>query len=209
VDFHNEVEQSAFSSANLVPGIGVSPDRLLQGRLLIYDDTQHHRLGAHYKQLPVNRPRNTPHTMYVGGPMNFEVVNKFPHYTGNSFGGPQADPQYREPPLRTDGPVDYYQYPGEGSDDDYYAQPRDFVKLLIPSDRQGLIENISTSLEKVKSEEIVRKMMFHLMKIDRGFGMDVENFMKKRLDGTIKKTEAERVVETVNKMLVAHTATSE
>lgn len=73
-----------------------------------------------------------------------------------SFGGPLPDPQYKEPPLRTDGPVDFYSYPGrakdyiiykfqgEGTDEDYYGQPGNFVRLLIPKDRLSLIENIAT-----------------------------------------------------------------
>src|SRR5690348_15461633 len=87
IDYFAEVEQAAFSPANIVPGIGFSPDKVLQGRLLLYDETQNHRLGANFKQLEINKPKgakvNT--TQYIGGKMQTEIKDRFPDYWPSSF----------------------------------------------------------------------------------------------------------------------------
>jgi len=201
-DYFCETEQVAFSPATIVPGIGFSPDKLLQGRLFIYDDTQHHRVGANYKQLFINRPRVETHTMYVGGEMNIEVKNKFPHYWPSSFNSPQPDIQSKEPPLKCDGAVDYYDYPEEGTDRDYYSQPREFVKLLNPTDRQHLIENIAASFERVV-EDVVRKNLLHFTKIDADFGRQIESMWSARKTGTFQKTEGELVLDQISKSVLA------
>eukprot|EP01119_Soliformovum_irregulare_P016596 TRINITY_DN4831_c0_g1_i1.p1 TRINITY_DN4831_c0_g1~~TRINITY_DN4831_c0_g1_i1.p1 ORF type:complete len:160 (+),score=31.27 TRINITY_DN4831_c0_g1_i1:488-967(+) len=79
IDYFTEVEQIAFSPARVVPGIGYSPDRLLQGRLHWYDDTQFHRVGSNFKQLPINRPRNAPaRNICNGGFMHIDIQDRFP-----------------------------------------------------------------------------------------------------------------------------------
>jgi len=201
IDYFAEVEQVAFSPANLVPGIGLSPDKLLQGRLLIYDDTQHHRIGPNFKQLYINRPRVEPREMMVGGNMNIEVKNKFPHYWPNSFHGYEPDPSYIEPPMRVDGNMDFYDYPGEGTHEDFYAQSKDFLDKLIREDKQHLIDNIASSLEKVTSQEVIRKVLDHMIKIDRDFGMMIETLLRDRVTGKVQKTEAELVVGQMEKLL--------
>lgn len=186
-DFHNETEQVAFSPANFVPGIGLSLDRLLQGRLLIYDDTQHHRLGPNFKQIPVNRPlgvgKDSVNSMHVCGAMNVEVKSHFPDYSHSEFGGPVANISVKEPPMRVDGPCDYYSFPQEGSDEDYYQQPRDFYRILSQEQRQHLCFNLAESLSKVTNESILKKMLYHLNCCDSDLSCDVEEFLKKRSKG--------------------------
>src|SRR5208337_3893177 len=81
-NYFAEVEESAFGPASVVPGIEFSADKLLQGRIFSYPDTQRHRLGANYLQLPINRPQ-TPvsnnqrdgamqYAPYGGGTVNYE-----------------------------------------------------------------------------------------------------------------------------------------
>jgi len=200
-DFHSEVEQVAFSSANVVPGIGFSPDKLLQGRLLIYDDAQHHRLGTNFKQLPVNRPHGVePKTKNVGGEMNFEVKNKFPHYSGSVFGGYQPDPKYTEPPFKVDGPVDYYDYPGEGTDEDYYGQVKDLWEVMIDEDKRELCFNIAVSIEKVPSQ-LAEKVVQHFGKISPKCAEGIRQICSQRKQGTKSKTEGELVVEKMHQTL--------
>eukprot|EP01126_Amoeba_proteus_P002813 TRINITY_DN10903_c0_g1_i4.p1 TRINITY_DN10903_c0_g1~~TRINITY_DN10903_c0_g1_i4.p1 ORF type:complete len:220 (+),score=31.40 TRINITY_DN10903_c0_g1_i4:1262-1921(+) len=87
-DYFSEVEQVAFSPSSVVPGIGFSPDRLLQGRLMIYPDTQFHRLGPNFKQIPINLPHVPVVTNFVGGAHQCEYgFSKFPHYSPSFFGG--------------------------------------------------------------------------------------------------------------------------
>ncbi len=72
-NYFSEVEQIAFSPANMVPGIEPSPDKMLQGRLFSYHDTHRHRLGTNYELLPVNRPFNcTVATYHRDGPMRLD-----------------------------------------------------------------------------------------------------------------------------------------
>jgi len=133
IDYFGEVEQVAFSPANVIPGIGWSPDKLLQGRLFVYDDTQNHRLGPNFKQIPINRPQLVePNTMYYGGHHRHEYKDKWPHYFPSllSKNVPKPDEKYREPPLRCGNIADYYNLPYEGTDEDYYAQAREFAEMF-------------------------------------------------------------------------------
>jgi len=165
-NYHAEFEQITFSPMTLVPGIGVSPDKLLQGRLLIYDDTQHHRLGANKHQIPVNTPLGVHdhHYWNPGGPQNMDSTAIFPHYYPNTYSTMHPDPQYREPPMRCTGPVDYYAYPGAGTDEDYYGQAIEFVKSLPPSEFANLGKNIAGGVYKC-NKKIVDNLMPHLQKV--------------------------------------------
>ncbi|RVE46856.1 hypothetical protein evm_008501 [Chilo suppressalis] len=91
-NYFAEVEQVAFSPANLVPGIEPSPDKMLQGRLFSYSDTHRHRLGANYLQIPVNCPYRVKVTNYQrDGPQAINNQEGCPNYFPNSFSGPQED----------------------------------------------------------------------------------------------------------------------
>ncbi len=99
-NYFAEVEQAGFSPANVVPGIGHSPDKMLQMRILSYADAHRYRLGVNHESLPVNKPRCPVHSYHRDGSMRFDgnaggAVN----YEPNSFGGPIEDPRFKEPPL--------------------------------------------------------------------------------------------------------------
>ena len=103
-NYFAEVEQSGFSPANVVPGIGHSPDKMLQFRIFSYADAHRYRLGVNHDALPVNRPRCAVNGYHRDGTMRFDdngggAVN----YEPNSFGGPVEDPSYKEPPLPITG----------------------------------------------------------------------------------------------------------
>jgi len=200
-DYFSEVEQVAFAPTTIVPGIGFSPDKLLQGRLLIYDDTQHHRLGPNYKQLPINRPRMEPTTYYTGGQMHLDIKQKFPHYHGSTFGTPREAKEFVEPPFRVDGPADYYDPPLEGTDEDYYAQPRDFWNILSATDKNNLCYNIAASLSKVTSDAVIQKALFHFNKISTEFGNTIQATIGSRLTNMVKKTESEVLLDEMNSKL--------
>lgn len=123
IDYFTEVEQAAFSPSNAVPGIGFSPDRLLQGRLFLYTDTQLHRLGPNYKMLPINAPRSDVHAYHsIAGQGQLVARDKFPHYYPSAAGHSGPDASFLDPPLRTDGPGYHYNLEREGTDEDYYDQ---------------------------------------------------------------------------------------
>ena len=85
-NFHAQIEQLALDPANLVPGVGLSPDRMLQARVFAYADQQRYRIGANYKDLPVNRPINEVNTYAERGSMAyfFNEENE-PNYSPNSY----------------------------------------------------------------------------------------------------------------------------
>jgi len=176
MDHFTEVESIAFSPMNVVPGISFSPDKLLQGRLLVYDDTQTHRLGANFKQIPINCPHatrvNSNYYHGVAGRLDSSRP-KFPHYYPSSFGGPQPDPSYKEPPMRVDGPVDHYDYPGEGTDADYYEQPREFYNSLPDGEKLALAKNLAATFSKT-SPPVVAAAMVHLNKVSTVLGQAIQ-----------------------------------
>jgi len=191
VDHFSEVEQVAFSPANVVPGIGYSPDKLLQGRLLVYDDAQHHRLGPNFKLLPVNCPFATNNHYNVGGNHNIQTMNKFPHYAHSMFGGPQANPAYLEPPMRCDGPADYYDMPGEGTDADYYAQAREFLRVMEKTEYDSMCFNLAVVLGKCEPS-VTGLMLSHFDKINPELGAVVRGLIDSRAKG-VGMTETEKM----------------
>lgn len=193
VNYFSEVEQVALSPTNIVPGIGFSPDKLLQGRLFIYDDTQNHRLGPNFKQFPINRPQNAEvHNFYYGGRGNADASNKFPHYTPSSLGRSlSANKIAAEPPLKVTGPVGYYDLPGEGTDEDYYAQPKQWYNSLTEDDRTHIQKNIALSL--VRAPEIIHKGVFKMLtKVDSHLAQRVEILLKDQLAGRAPITAAQK-----------------
>ena len=93
-DYFTEIEQAAFSPAHMIPGVEPSPDKMLQGRLFAYGDTHRHRLGANYRQIPVNQPRVNVTNYQRDGPMRIENQAGAPNYFPNSFQGPEEQPEF-------------------------------------------------------------------------------------------------------------------
>ncbi|MDG2207072.1 MAG: catalase [Pirellulales bacterium] len=169
-NYFAEVEQAAFSPANVVSGIGFSPDKVLQGRILSYADAQRYRLGVNHTALPINRPQCPVHTYHRDGAMRFDGnAGREPNYEPNSFGGPQEDPSYRQPPLPLEGDVDRYEQ-RTGSDD--YVQAGDLYRLMTADQQQQLVDNIVASMATVP-EEIQRRQIDHFTKADADYGRRV------------------------------------
>src|SRR3982074_3001581 len=119
-----EVEQAGFAPSNLVPGIGLSPDKMLMGRIFSYHDTHLHRIGANYEQLPINAPRCPVHSYNKDGAMTYRHAGTQPVYAPNSYGGPQADPSKELPTWAVDAAeLGRYAYEKHADDDDF-VQPR-------------------------------------------------------------------------------------
>ncbi|EGT37741.1 hypothetical protein CAEBREN_16817 [Caenorhabditis brenneri] len=139
-----EIEQAAFNPAHVVPGIEFSPDKMLQGRLFSYADTQSHRLGPNYIQLPINCPyRSRPHNTQRDGLMAIDSQEDAPNYFPNSFNGHRTRDDAKESTFSLTGDVDRY----ETTDDHNYEQPRQFwEKVLNEEARERLIQNFSDSL---------------------------------------------------------------
>ena len=166
-NYFAEVEQAAFAPSNVVPGIGFSPDKVLQGRILSYPDAQRYRLGVNHESLPVNRPQCPVHTYHRDGAMRFDGNSgNAPNYEPNSFGGPQEDPSYRQPPLPLQGEADRYEQ-RSGTDD--FIQAGDLYRLMTPDQQQRLIDNILGSMASVP-KEIQQRQVDHFTKADPEYG---------------------------------------
>ncbi len=162
-NYFAEVEQAAFSPSNLVPGIGVSPDKMLQARLFSYADAHRYRVGTHYEMLPVNRPKFPVHTYHADGPMRFDKPKSTDaFYEPNSFGGPKEDKRLAEPPLKISGDAACYDH-REGNDD--YTQPGDLFRLMKPDQQQSLFKNVAASMAGVPGE-IVQRQLVHFHRAD-------------------------------------------
>ena len=169
-NYFAQVEQAAFSPSNLVPGIGFSPDKMLQARIFSYGDAHRYRLGTHYETLPVNRPKSPVHTYHADGPMRYDIPKAtVAFYEPNSFGGPVEDPAFAEPPLPLCGEADRYSH-REGNDD--YTQPGDLFRLMSPGQQQQLFDNIAASMQGVP-EAIIRRQLAHFHKADPAYAAGV------------------------------------
>lgn len=146
-NYFNDVEQSAYSPAHMVPGVEASPDKMLQGRLFSYGDTHRHRLGTNYNQIPVNKPRCPIRNYQRDGPQNFDNQGDAPNYFPNSFSGPQEQREYANLGQKFEGIEGRYQT----SDEDNFSQPGVFwSKVLDDKEKADLVANIAGHLKDAK-----------------------------------------------------------
>lgn len=156
-NYFAEIEQVAFSPSNVVPGIGFSPDKMLQARVFSYADAHRYRLGTHYEALPVNAPKSPVHHYHKDGSMKFASANTNvdAYYEPNSFNGPGEDPSFAEPPLKISGDVDRYNH-RVGNDD--YSQPRALFNLFDDGQKSRLFSNIAAGMQGVPQEIVDRQL---------------------------------------------------
>ncbi|WIJ26499.1 catalase [Devosia sp. RR2S18] len=141
------IEQSAFNPSNVVPGIGFSPDRMLQGRLFSYPDAHRYRIGTHYDALEPNKPRCPVFHYHQGGEMPFGLrTNPDAYYEPNSFNGPVEDPSVKEPPHRYAGEVNRYDYRAEA---DHFSQPKALFNLFDDAQKERLFHNIAEAMNGI------------------------------------------------------------
>ncbi len=169
-NYFAEVEQAAFAPAHVVNGIGHSPDKMLQARILSYTDAHRYRLGVNHQELPVNKPRCPVMHYHRDGSMRFDgnsggAVN----YEPNSRGGPQECPAFNEPPLKVSGDVARYNH-RDGNDD--YTQPGNLFRLMTPDAQQRLFGNIARHMGAVP-REIQLRQICHFFRADPAYGKGV------------------------------------
>ncbi|MGF6550307.1 catalase [Paraburkholderia youngii] len=169
-NYFADVEQAAFTPANVIPGIGFSPDRLLQGRLFSYGDTQRYRLGINHHQIPVNAPRvPNPHSFHRDGAMRTDGnLDGNVNYEPNRFSDFAQDANASEPPLAA-GAVARYEH---REDDDYYTQPRMLFALFDDAQRQRLFGNIARHIDGVP-QDIVARQIEHFRRADPAYAEGV------------------------------------
>lgn len=171
-NYFAEIEQAAFSPSNIVPGIGFSPDKMLQARVFAYADAHRYRLGTHYEQLPVNKPKCPVNHYHKDGPMRFfepKHCNVDAYYEPNTFGGPVEDNSVKEPPLKISGDADRYDH-RKGNDD--YTQAGNLFRLFDDEQKNRLFSNIAAAMQGVP-RKIIDKQISHFDKVDPAYGKGV------------------------------------
>lgn len=170
-NYFAEVEQAAFNPAAIVPGIGFSPDKMLQGRLFSYHDAQLYRLGVNHHLIPVNAPRCPFHSYHRDGAMRVDGNHGSTlAYEPNSYGEWQEQPEYAEPPLRLKGDADHWNF--REDDDDYYTQPGLLFRLMSPDQKEQLFANTARAIGDAPREVQVRHIA-NCMKADPAYGKGV------------------------------------
>jgi len=186
-NYFRDVEQSAFTPANVVDGIGYSPDKLLQGRLLSYPDAHRYRLGVNYEQIPVNKCPYATSNYQRDGFMQFgDNGGANPNYRPNSFDDIVVDEQYKEPAMQLDSnTADWFDR--NEHDDDHYTQPGNLYRIAMNvQDRKNLVSNIVSSMSGItgeKKSEIINRQLCHFFRADSQLGLEVA----KGLGVTIEK----------------------
>lgn len=153
------------------PGIGFSPDKMLQGRLFAYGDAQRYRLGVNHHLIPVKAPRCPINSFHRDGQMRVDGNHGSTlHYEPNSYGQWQEQPEYKEPPLALSGAADRWNF--REDDDDYYTQPGKLFRLMSPGQQQVLCENTARAMGDVAKEIKIRHIS-NCYKADPDYGRGV------------------------------------
>ncbi|HBB91332.1 MAG: catalase [Bacteroidetes bacterium GWF2_49_14] len=176
-NYFRDVEQSAFDPAHVVNGIGYSPDKLLQGRLLSYPDAQRYRLGVNYEQIPVNKcPYGQSNYQRDGLMQVGDNGGASPNYRPNSFDDIVADESYKEPPMQLESTIADW-FDRNENDDDHFTQPGLlYRKAMSDEDRKNLTDNIVSSMKGItgeKKDEIINRQLSHFSRADINLGMAV------------------------------------
>ena len=174
-NFFAQIEQAAFSPGNTVPGIGLSPDKMLLGRAFAYNDAQRNRIGVNFNQLPVNRPRVPVNTYQFDGHMTYHHSGAAPTYVPNSGGrawadetGPVADG------WEADGELVRSAYTLHAEDDDF-GQPGTLVREVFnDAERAGLVETVAGSLIGGVREPVLGRAFDYWKSIDAETGRRIE-----------------------------------
>ncbi|HNX82879.1 MAG: catalase [Bacteroidales bacterium] len=170
-NYFADVEQAAFAPAHTVDGIGLSPDKMLQGRIFAYPDAHRYRLGANYQQIPVNRPIAPVSHHQRDGHMTVDGnQGSGPNYFPNSFDNIEADKNYREAAMALDSDVADY-FDRNKNDNDHYSQAGAlFRKVMTDQERANTVGNLVCALKGVsgpKKKEILMRQLEHFHKADK------------------------------------------
>lgn len=184
-NYFAEVEQAAFSPGNFVPGIGPSPDKMLQGRLFSYHDTHRHRLGPNYHLLPVNAPKAAQMNSYQrdGAMRSDDNGGNAPNYWPNTFGGPAPDSEFAPPAIDVAGMAARHSY--ELGEVDFVQAGDLYRKVMNDTDKEHLINNIVGHIKGAhKRLQLRQTALFYIAdkeygeRVATGLGLDLDEVKK-------------------------------
>jgi catalase len=178
-NFFLETEQSAFSPSNLIPGIEPSEDRLLQGRLFAYSDTQLYRLGVNLFQLPINKPKTTVYNHNQDGRGNNANMNTDINYEPSNHLDLAENPQYKTTQTPLSGHVQQKAITQQRN----FYQAGEFYRSLNKQDKKDLISNLAADLGRVNDEHVKATMLSYFYRADKEYGTR----LTKATNGNIKQ----------------------
>ncbi|TDC66230.1 catalase [Actinomadura sp. GC306] len=182
-NYFADVEQAAFTPANVVPGIGFSPDKMLQGRLFSYGDAQRYRLGVNHHQIPVNQPRSPVNSFHRDGAMRVDGnQGATPGIEPNSYGRWQEQPRYREPSQAVGAVADRFNF--REDDDNYYEQPGNLFRLMTAAQQQVLFENTARAIDGA-SQTTIDRHIANCTKADPAYGEGVRKAIEALAAGSL------------------------
>lgn len=185
-NYFQDVEQAAFAPAHVVDGIGFSPDKMLQGRILSYPDAQRYRLGANYEQIPVNRCPYFTNNYQRDGQMRIDGNGgRMPNYFPNSFDNITVDETYKEPSQELESNVSGWYDRNAAGENDHYTQPGNLFRLMVPEQQQNLISNVVGAMSGIdgpKREEIINRQLCHWFRADPRLGMGIAQGLGVHID---------------------------
>lgn len=189
-NYFRDVEQSAFNPAHVVDGIGYSPDKLLQGRLLSYPDAHRYRLGVNYEQIVVNKcPYQVVNYQRDGFMQVGDNGGSNPNYRPNSFDDIVVDESYKEPAMKLDSNIADW-FDRNENDNDHFTQPGILYRdAMNNQDRKNLVSNIVSSMSEIcgeKKDVIINQQLFNFFRADRHLGMAVAKGLGFTLADNIK-----------------------
>jgi catalase len=186
-DYHAEMEQVAFQPNNLVPGTGLSPDKMLLARGFSYADAHRARLGVNYQQIPVNRAQVPVHSYSKDGLMRIENVTD-PVYAPNSQGGPKADPTRAVYSNRfaVDGDMVREAYTLRAEDDDYRQANTLLTQVMDAEQRERLVQNVAGAAAGIRSDDIRERVYQYWKNIDKATGDRIEAAVKANLAANVE-----------------------
>lgn len=177
INYHAEVEQAAFKPSALVPGIGPSPDKMLQARLMSYADTHLHRLGVNHHQIPVNKPRcPVMHYMRDGQGATADTYAAAPNYFPNSLPGTPAESPVHRDPAWDLGQAAADRYDSRKDHDDF-TQAGNLYRLFDDAHRDRLTTRIAAALGDAR-EEVRMRQLCHFFRADEDYGRRVAAKLK-------------------------------
>ncbi|MFJ8616300.1 catalase [Streptomyces clavifer] len=174
-----EVEQAAFSPNNFVPGIGPSPDRMLQGRLFAYADAHRYRLGVNHTRLEVNAPKAAVVDNYGRDGLHAtrNGSRRDRNYEPNSYEGPAQTGRALAAPQAVHGWTGTHETPAHTKDDDFF-QAGELYRLMSDDEKDRLVANIARGLSQVTRDDVIEKNLSHFHAADADYGSRVEKAVR-------------------------------
>jgi catalase len=190
-DYHTEMEQAAFEPNNLVPGIALSPDKMLLARGFSYADAHRARLGVNYKQIPVNAPQAPVHSYSKDGAMRVQNVQD-PVYAPNSKGGPKADSErYQPASWYADGDIMRSAYVPRRDDDDFVQAGTMVREVLDDAARERLVSNVTGHLLNGVTEPVLARAFEYWRNVDKDLGDKIESGVRAKQGAKDPKVPAQ------------------